>query len=74
MPSLGRLFIVLGLLFLVVGFLAVGLSRFNIPIGRLPGDLRWRGKGWSVYFPIATSVLLSIFLTLIFWIINRFRR
>lgn len=74
MPSLGRLFIIVGLLFLALGLVTVVLSRFNVPLGRLPGDLRWRGKGWSIYFPIASSILLSLVLTLIFWIVNRFHR
>jgi len=74
MSDLGRLLIYLGLLLVVVGLIVVGLSRFNVPLGRLPGDMSWRGRGWSVSFPLATSILLSVILSLILWAINRFRR
>jgi hypothetical protein len=50
------------------------LGRLNVPIGRLPGDMTWRGRGWTVSFPIATSIILSVVLTLILWIINRLQR
>lgn len=74
MTDLGRLLIFLGLLLVVVGLIVVGLSRLNVPLGRLPGDMSWRGRGWSVSFPLATSVLLSVILSLILWAISRFRR
>jgi len=74
MSDLGRIFIALGLLLLVVGVVIVGLTRLNLPLGRLPGDFNWRGKGWSVSFPLATSILISVVLTLLLWAIGRLRR
>jgi Protein of unknown function (DUF2905) len=74
MPDLGRTFVFLGLLLVVAGLVILGLGRLNLPLGRLPGDLSWRGRGWSVSFPLATSILLSIVLTLLLWVVNRFRR
>jgi ribose/xylose/arabinose/galactoside ABC-type transport system permease subunit len=74
MPDLGRTFVFLGLLLVVAGLVILGLGRLNLPLGRLPGDLSWRGRGWSVFFPLATSILLSIVLTLLLWVVNRFRR
>ena len=74
MSDLGRILVSLGLLLVVIGLIFMVFSRLNIPIGRLPGDFSWRGRGWSVSFPLATSILLSIVLTLVFWIINHFRR
>jgi hypothetical protein len=71
MPDLGR---TLGLLLVVAGLIILGLGRLNLPLGRLPGDLSWRGRGWSVSFPLATSILLSVILTLLLWAVNRFRR
>jgi hypothetical protein len=50
------------------------LNRFNIPLGRLPGDLSWRGRGWSVSVPLASSILISIVLSFLLWAISRFRR
>lgn len=51
--------VVLGALFLVLG-------RTHLPIGRLPGDVLYRGKNTVFYFPIVTSILLSVLLSLIF--------
>jgi hypothetical protein len=74
MPDLGRTLIFLGLLLVVSGVVILGLSRLNLPLGRLPGDFNWRGKGWSVSFPLVTSILVSVLLSLLLWAIGRFRR
>jgi hypothetical protein len=74
MSDLGRTLILLGLLLVVVGVLLVGLNRLHLPLGRLPGDFNWRGRGWSVSFPLATSILLSVLVSLLLWAITRFRR
>jgi ribose/xylose/arabinose/galactoside ABC-type transport system permease subunit len=70
MPDLGRMLIFLGLLLVVVGVLILGLNRIHL----LPGDFNWRGKGWSVSFPLATSILISVVLTVLLWAIGRLRR
>jgi hypothetical protein len=54
--------------------LILGFNRLHLPLGRLPGDLQWHGRNWSVSFPLATSILLSVLLTLLLWIFGRFRR
>jgi hypothetical protein len=74
MPDLGRTLIFLGLLLVIVGAVILGFNRFNLPLGRLPGDFNWRGRGWSVSFPLATSILISVLLTVLLWAIGRFRR
>jgi hypothetical protein len=74
MHDLGRAFVVLGLLLLGVGVLILGLERLHLPVGRLPGDFNWRGRGWSVSFPLATSIIISILLTLLLWVVGRLRR
>jgi len=74
MPDLGRIFIFFGILLVVVGVLILGLNRLHLPLGRLPGDFNWRGKGWSVSFPLATSILISVVLTVLLWAIGRLRR
>jgi hypothetical protein len=48
-------------------------GRLNLPIGRLPGDIVYRGKNTVFYFPLATSILLSIILSLLFWLFGRGR-
>ena len=74
MPDLGRTLIFLGLLLVVAGVVVLGLNLLNLPLGRLPGDLSWRGRGWSVSFPIVTSILISVLLTVILWVVGRLRR
>ena len=71
---LGRLLILLGLALVGLGVVVIVLERLNLPLGRLPGDLSWRGKGWSVSFPLVTCLLLSALLSLILWIVNSLRR
>jgi hypothetical protein len=74
MPDLGRTLIFLGLLLVIVGGLIVGLNRLNLPLGRLPGDFNWRGRGWSISFPLATSIIISVLLSVLLWGIGRLRR
>ncbi len=73
MPDLGRTLIFLGCLLIVIGALVLGLSRLHLPLGRLPGDLNWRGRHWTVSFPFATCILLSVLLSLLLWVIGRIR-
>lgn len=74
MSDLARILIFLGLLLVVAGLIVLGLNRLNIPLGRLPGDFNWRGKGWSVSFPLVTCLLLSAILSLVLWMVSHFRR
>ncbi|MEI9977817.1 MAG: DUF2905 family protein [Edaphobacter sp.] len=74
MQDLGRTLIVLGGVLVVAGVVVVVLARLHVPLGRLPGDFKWQGRGWSVSFPLATSILLSVLLSLLFWFLGRTRR
>ena len=74
MPGLGRILIFLGLALTGLGVIVLGLERLHLPLGRLPGDLSWRGRGWSVSFPLVTCLVLSILFSLIVWIVNSLRR
>ena len=70
MPELGRALIVLGVVIAVVGVVLVVFGR--VPwIGRLPGDIHVERGPWSFYFPLGTSIVLSILLTLVLWLIGR---
>ncbi|GGA75714.1 hypothetical protein GCM10011507_28850 [Edaphobacter acidisoli] len=73
MSDLGRILIIFGIILVVAGFVVIVLARMHLPLGRLPGDLTWHGRGWSVSFPIVTCILLSVIVSLILWIIGRFR-
>jgi len=64
----------MGLLIIVLGVALILLSRTHIPIGHLPGDVVYRGKHTTVYFPLATSILLSVVLSVLLYFISRFRR
>lgn len=72
LPSLARIFIIIGLVFLVLGGLFYIGSRINIPLGKLPGDIVYQGKNVTCIIPLATSILLSIILTIILTLFTRF--
>jgi hypothetical protein len=74
MNDLGRLLVGLGLVLLVAGGLLLLLGRTGLPLGRLPGDVSYRSKNFSVYFPLGTSIVLSVVLSLVFYLLSRFRR
>ncbi|HXG02027.1 MAG TPA: DUF2905 domain-containing protein [Candidatus Binatia bacterium] len=70
MSDVGKLLVALGLLIAAVGVLLMLVGR--VPwIGRLPGDIHIERGNWTFYFPLATSLLLSLVLTLIFWLVGR---
>jgi hypothetical protein len=74
MNDLGRLLIGLGLFLLVAGGVLLLLGRTGVPLGKLPGDISYRGKNFSFYFPFGTSILLSVLLSVVFYFLSRFRR
>jgi hypothetical protein len=68
--DIGRMLVVFGLLIALVGVALVLVGR--VPwLGRLPGDIHIQRGNWTFYFPLATSLLLSVVLTLILWILGR---
>ena len=74
MSELGKVLVVLGCLLVVVGMGIILLGRVNLPLGRLPGDIVYRGKRTTFYFPLATSILLSVVLSVVLYVIGRFQR
>jgi hypothetical protein len=73
MASLGRLLVLFGAIIVISGVALILFSRTDIPLGRLPGDIVYRGRHSTFYFPLATSILLSILLSLLLYVIGRFR-
>lgn len=71
MVELGKLLLLVGGILVVLGAVLLFTGRLNLPLGRLPGDFVYRSKSTNFYFPLATSILLSIILSLIFWLIGR---
>ena len=74
MTAVGKLLIVLGLVLLLAGIILTILGKANLPLGRLPGDMVYRGKNTTFYFPLATSLLLSVLLSLLVYAVGRWRR
>ncbi|PYX14935.1 MAG: DUF2905 domain-containing protein [Acidobacteria bacterium] len=74
MPDLGKLLLFFGLILVVGGLVLMLFGRMNIPLGRLPGDIVYRGKNTTFYFPLATSILLSVVLSVVLYVIGRFQR
>lgn len=73
MGDLGKLLVLCGVLLVLVGLVLVFLGRTNLPVGRLPGDIVYRGKNTTVYFPLVTCILLSVILSVVFYLFGRFR-
>jgi hypothetical protein len=74
MNDLGRILIGIGLLLLVCGAVVLLVGKLGLPRGRLPGDITWRGKHTTVYFPLGSSILISVVLSLVFWLLSFLRR
>jgi len=74
MTGLGKLLILLGGAIVIAGILLILVGRLHLPVGRLPGDIVYRGKNTTFYFPLATSILLSVVLTLVLYLVGRWRR
>jgi hypothetical protein len=74
MSEFGKLLVVVGALLVIAGLLFLFLGKTNLPIGKLPGDIVYRGKNTTVYLPLATSILLSVLLTVVLYVMGRFRR
>ena len=74
MTDLGKVLVVVGGLLVGVGVVVMLLGKAHLPLGKLPGDIVYRGKNTVFYFPLATSILLSVVLTVVLALISRFRR
>jgi Protein of unknown function (DUF2905) len=73
MNELGKLILGLGLLLVVIGAVLLLAGRIGVPLGRLPGDITYKSKHVTVYFPLVTCIVISVVLTLILYVISRFR-
>jgi len=68
--NVGKILIAFGLLIALTGVVLVLVGRVPF-IGRLPGDIHVQRGNWTFYFPLATSLLLSVVLTLVFYLLGR---
>jgi hypothetical protein len=74
MTDFGRMLVILGFVLVVVGAVLTIVGRAHLPLGRLPGDIVYRGKNTTVYFPLATSVLVSVVLSIVLYVVGRWRK
>ncbi|HET9698787.1 MAG TPA: DUF2905 domain-containing protein [Terriglobales bacterium] len=74
MTNFGKLLIIFGAVLAVIGAVTILAGRANLPIGRLPGDIVYRGKNTTFYFPLVTCILLSLVFSIIMWLLGRFSR
>lgn len=73
MPEIGRTLVTIGVLLVVAGGIVMLLSRFGVPfgLGRLPGDILVKREGFTFYLPLTTSILVSVVLSAILWLLRR---
>jgi Protein of unknown function (DUF2905) len=70
--QLGRMLIIFGIALVLIGLFFVLGDRFPwLRLGRLPGDISFTGRNVRIFFPLGTCLLLSVLLTLIFWLLRR---
>jgi hypothetical protein len=74
MNELGKLLVGAGLVIALAGAFILLAGRTGLPLGRLPGDISYKGKSFSFYFPLGTSILISAILSAILYLLSRFRR
>ena len=74
MSEVGRIIVILGISLIVIGGVVMLIGRAGLPLGRLPGDIVYKGKNTIFYFPLATSILLSIVLSIVMHLVGRFRQ
>ena len=71
MAEFGKVLVFLGLLIAFLGVVLIFAGRTHVPIGRLPGDIVYRGKNTTFYFPLATCIVLSVVLSLVLYLVGR---
>lgn len=73
--QIGKVLVIFGVVLLGMGLIFIFGSRFSFfGLGKLPGDIAYKGRNFSFYFPIVTCLLLSALVTLIFWLFSYFSR
>ena len=73
MTDIGKLLVVVGVVVIAAGLLLMLAGRAHLPLGRLPGDIIYRGKNTTFYFPLATSIVVSVVLSLILYFVGRIK-
>jgi hypothetical protein len=66
---MNRMVVYFGLILVIIGLLVMALGALGVRLGRLPGDFAVHRPGFTFYFPLVTSIPISLLLTLILWIV-----
>jgi len=74
MAEPGRTIVFLGIALVVIGGIVMLIGRAGLPLGRLPGDIVYKGKNSTFYFPLATCIVVSVVLSVLMYVIGRFRQ
>ncbi len=74
MTEMGRILVALGVALVVIGGIVMLLGRTGMPLGRLPGDFLYRRKNTTFYFPLASSIVISIVLSVVLFLVGRLKR
>jgi hypothetical protein len=74
MAEMGRFLVIVGIALAVIGGIVMLLGRTGVPLGRLPGDILYRGKNTTFYFSLASSILISVVLSIVLFLIGRLKR
>jgi hypothetical protein len=73
--QLGRFLVIAGVILVALGLILMAAPRITfLSLGRLPGDIAYKGKNFQFYFPLVTCLVLSVALTLVFWVISLLTR
>jgi Protein of unknown function (DUF2905) len=74
MSELGKILVGVGLVIALAGVVLMVAGRVGLPLGRLPGDMAYKGKHVSFYFPLGTSILISVVISVVLYLLSRMRR
>jgi hypothetical protein len=71
--DIGKLLVIVGAVVIAAGLVLMLAGRAHLPLGRLPGDIIYRGKNTTFYFPLATSIVVSVVLSVVLWLVGRIK-
>ena len=74
MAEIGKIIIIIGIVIVLIGILLTFSDKLPFSLGKLPGDIVYKKENFSFYFPITTSIIISIILSLLFYFFGKFFR
>ena len=72
MGEMARLIIIVGIVLIVIGLVVLGIQKLPF-LGKLPGDIIIKRENFTFYFPLATSIIISILISLVLYLVSKFR-